>query len=100
MAPLFFCASQFDELGDNKLSTDLTDKRGVHDDGHLAMSFSKRVPSAGLRATTLPESGAISWDGSFDWPKRSDATNKTRPNDAPTLPLSPKPRREETLAGV
>ena len=33
--------------------------------------------------------GAISWDGSFDWPKRSDAINKTRPNDAPPSQLAP-----------
>jgi hypothetical protein len=31
--------------------------------------------------------GAISWDGSFDWRKRSVAINKTRPNDAPPLHL-------------
>jgi len=44
---------------------------------------------------SLLEAGAISWDGSFDWPKRSDAINKTRPNDAPTLLLSPKSSRND-----
>ena len=33
--------------------------------------------------------GAIVWDGSFD-AKRSGAITKTRPNDAPLQPPSPK----------
>ena len=31
-------------------------------------------------------------DGSFDWPKRSDAIIKTRPNDAPPQQPSPTPK--------
>ena len=57
-----------------------------------AISWDARKP--------LPESGAISWDGSFDWPKRRDAINKTRPNDAPSSMPPPKPRGEGVVVFV
>jgi hypothetical protein len=40
----------------------------------------------------LDSTGAISWDGSFDWPKRSGAITKNRPNDAPPQQPSPPPK--------
>jgi len=65
----------------------------------VKFAFEKMNPFYITRSTS-ESTGAISWDGSFDWPKRSDAINKTRPNDAPTSMPPPKPRGEGVVVFV
>ena len=62
-----------------------------HPSSHHLKKITSKEPSLFY---PLDSTGAISWDGSFEWPKRSDAITKTRPNDAP--PSQPSPHQKIT----